>query len=267
MARSKGWVSIWRNIQDHELWKDKPFAEGQAWIDLIMMANHEDGECRFRNETIHVKRGSFVCSELKLMKQWGWSKEKLRRFFRYLEQEGMISKKAVQRRHTVVSILNYDLFQRADQFSDQEQTKNETNYQTNEKPMPTRDNGDRETNTETILSQKRDQKSDINNKLSNKGISNYISYDRLPYGVYRNVLLSDEELRQLQEQFPDVYMRKIDDLSRWMHETGKAYKNHYQGVVRFIESDTSKGESSGRGNEKKIDEGERGTVFSIEDYI
>jgi hypothetical protein len=43
----KGYVSIHREIFDHWVWKEKPFSRGQAWIDLIMMANHCDAKIMF----------------------------------------------------------------------------------------------------------------------------------------------------------------------------------------------------------------------------
>ena len=39
----QGWVCTHRKICEHWLWKDEnPFDKRSAWIDLIMMANHED---------------------------------------------------------------------------------------------------------------------------------------------------------------------------------------------------------------------------------
>ena len=37
-----GWIKIHRDILYHEIWSDKPFSKGQAWIDLILLANHSD---------------------------------------------------------------------------------------------------------------------------------------------------------------------------------------------------------------------------------
>ena len=30
-----GWVKVHENLNDHWLWEDRPFAKGQAWIDLL----------------------------------------------------------------------------------------------------------------------------------------------------------------------------------------------------------------------------------------
>lgn len=36
-----GWVKIYRSIQDNDLWLAEPFTWAQAWIDLLLNANHK----------------------------------------------------------------------------------------------------------------------------------------------------------------------------------------------------------------------------------
>jgi hypothetical protein len=59
-----GWIKIHRDILYHEIWSDKPFSKGQAWIDLILMANHSDNKCMVGNKVEEIKRGSFITSEI-----------------------------------------------------------------------------------------------------------------------------------------------------------------------------------------------------------
>ena len=107
---SKGWVTLHRSIQDHWLWDDKPFSKGQAWLDLVMMANHKDNKFVLGNELIQVSRGQFVTSELKLMERWGWGKSKTRAFLKLLADDGMIEKQTDQKK-TTVKIVNYRVYQ------------------------------------------------------------------------------------------------------------------------------------------------------------
>ena len=46
------------------------------------------------------------------------------------------------------------------------------------------------------------------------------------YGAYKNVLLSDEELDKLKQEFPKDYQSWIERLSEYIASTGKRYKNH-----------------------------------------
>ena len=61
-----GWIALHRKIQSHWLWEDKPFSNGQAWIDLLMLANHTEKKVLIGKELVSVPPGSFITSEPKL---------------------------------------------------------------------------------------------------------------------------------------------------------------------------------------------------------
>jgi DNA-binding transcriptional regulator YhcF (GntR family) len=106
----EGWISLHRKIQKHWLWDDKPFSKGQAWIDIIMMVNHEDGKAYFRDSVYEVKRGQRITSELQLAERWGWSRNKVRNFLNTLEKEQMLKVKK-DKRKTVLEVVNYNAYQ------------------------------------------------------------------------------------------------------------------------------------------------------------
>lgn len=105
-----GWIKIHRDILYHEIWSDKPFSKGQAWIDLILMANHSDNKCMVGNRMEDVKRGSFITSELNLSERWGWGRKKVHLFLKLLESEEMIVLNPNNKR-TDISIVNYEVYQ------------------------------------------------------------------------------------------------------------------------------------------------------------
>lgn len=106
----QGWISVHRQLEDHWLWEDKPYAKGQAWVDLLMLANHEDNKFLLGNELMEVKAGSFVTSISKLCKKWGWSNTKVVKFLDVLEAEKMIKRKSDTKK-TVITIENYSVYQ------------------------------------------------------------------------------------------------------------------------------------------------------------
>ena len=53
-----------------------------------------------------------------------------------------------------------------------------------------------------------------------------ITPTRHKYGEYKNVLLSDEDMKKLKTEFPDDYNNRIERLSEYIASTGKVYKNH-----------------------------------------
>ena len=105
-----GWIKIHRQIQNCLIWDDKPFNMASAWIDLLLLANHEDKETIFDKKPILVKRGQRITSVRELSSRWGWGKDKTLRFLRLLESEKMIVKDSDSRR-TLLTIVNYGIYQ------------------------------------------------------------------------------------------------------------------------------------------------------------
>ena len=109
-----GWISIHRKIQQSDIWLDKePFDKRSAWIDLIMMANHEDKQILFNGKFIEVKRGEKITSLKQLSDRWRWSRSKVKRFLNLLESGSMIELKTKQR-YTSYKVVNYNVYQSED---------------------------------------------------------------------------------------------------------------------------------------------------------
>ena len=106
----QGWIKLHRQLTDNPLWLSEPFTRGQAWVDLIILANHKDGILRVRGNKVNVKRGQVGWSELSLCERWKWSRGKVRRFVKELEKTGNI----VQQKNKITSIITvvkYDDYQ------------------------------------------------------------------------------------------------------------------------------------------------------------
>ena len=106
----KGFIKLHRDIEEHWLWNDKPFDKRSAWIDLIMMANHDENKVVLGNQLYEVKRGQRITSIRKLGERWGWSREKVTNFLELLESDGMIQKKTDTKK-TLLTIANYSKYQ------------------------------------------------------------------------------------------------------------------------------------------------------------
>lgn len=109
-----GWISIHRKIQDDWVWNDKPFSRGQAWIDLIMMVNHDDNTIIFDGNPKTITRGSCITSMQKLCDRWGWSNTKVKKFLKNLQEDEKILFKIAPRKATAITIVNYDKYQGED---------------------------------------------------------------------------------------------------------------------------------------------------------
>lgn len=107
-----GWIKLHRQIQGHWLWlSEKPFDKRSAWIDILLMVNHEDKTVLLGNDLVEVKRGERLTSEPKLAERWGWSRTKVRNFLNLLEKDGMIENKKEGRKRTRLKVLNYSIYQ------------------------------------------------------------------------------------------------------------------------------------------------------------
>jgi len=113
----RGWIKLNREIINNCLWNDKPFTKGQAWIDLLLSANHKPAKIMIKNNIIAIERGQQARSEVTLSANWGWSRTKVRRFLKLLESEGMV----IQQKSNVTSIIticNYSKYQDGETSSD-----------------------------------------------------------------------------------------------------------------------------------------------------
>ena len=107
----KGWIKTYRKIQDCWIWLEKePFDKRSAWIDLLLTANHEEVKIRFNGDFITVEKGQILTSIRKLADKWHWSVDKVLRFLRLIESDGMIKKDSDNFR-TLITIENYELYQ------------------------------------------------------------------------------------------------------------------------------------------------------------
>ena len=105
-----GKFQIDRKLLTSDLWLSEPFTRGQAWVDLIGLANHRDGFYRSRGVKVEVKRGQCGWSEMSLAKRWRWSRGKVRRFLNELKSVQQIEQQTTNVT-SLISIINYDEYQ------------------------------------------------------------------------------------------------------------------------------------------------------------
>ena len=105
-----GWISIYRKIQEDPMYFAEPFTRMQAFIDLILITNHERTVFFKRGIKITVERGQTVRSEDELALRWKWSRGKVRRFLLELENDTKIVQQKT-RLCNCISIVNYDKYQ------------------------------------------------------------------------------------------------------------------------------------------------------------
>lgn len=99
-------------MRESDLWLDEKFTRGQAWVDLLMLTNHEDGQIRKRGIPVDIHRGEIGWSEESLAERWKWSRGKVRRFLAELSSKTV--QQIEQQKTNVTSLIkvtNWDVYQ------------------------------------------------------------------------------------------------------------------------------------------------------------
>jgi hypothetical protein len=136
-----GWISIYRKLFESDLWLSKPFSKGQAWVDMIGLANFHNSFLFIRGIKVDLKRGQLAMCETKLAERWGWSRNKVRRYLSLLKTIQQISQfpfqtkaktiqQTIQQKLNVIqiiTIINYNEYQKNGTTND---TTNDTTSDT-----------------------------------------------------------------------------------------------------------------------------------------
>lgn len=208
-----GWIKLHRQIQECDLWdsEDEPFDRRSAWIDLLLLANHEDKKIIFNGKPLTVKAGQRITSLRKLAERWNWSVNRVKRYLDLLEKLNMIVRESDNRK-TLLTVVKYEVYQ------SQRYTDEYTNEHTDEHADGYTDGT--QTNTQTDI--KQEIKNDKNDK---KNI----------YGEYRHVLLKQTEYEKLVSEYGDQMTNDcIRYLDEYIEMKGYKAKSHYLCIRKWV---------------------------------
>ena len=108
----RGYIKLYRRLRDSDFWLSEKFTGPQAWVDLLMLANHKDTFFKARGQRIDVRRGQVAYSEVTLAERWKWSRGKVRRFLSELSSKTV--QQIVQQKNnvtTLITIINWEQYQ------------------------------------------------------------------------------------------------------------------------------------------------------------
>lgn len=203
---AEGWIKIHRQISDNPLWFSEKFTRGQAWIDMLILANHKDSFFYKRGVKIEVKRGQLGRSEVELSDRWSWSRSKVRKFLNDLEKEQQIEQQKTNVTQ-LITIVNYDKYQQKEQQTEQQKDSKRTA---------------KEQQKDTYKNEKKEKNVNNDNKLKERALNfkneilTYInSYDKKMlkefYEYWTEPNKSKTKMRFEQEKTWDLSRR----LKRW----------------------------------------------------
>lgn len=116
----EGWIKLHRQIRQHWVFKDADYFK--AWITILTEVNHQSTKVLIEGELIECSRGQSINSLSTWVSILGdnWTIQKIRTFFKLLENDGMINTEGL-RKTTRLTVCNYESYQ-SEQQADNKQT-------------------------------------------------------------------------------------------------------------------------------------------------
>lgn len=125
MSKNSGWVKLHRKFTSHWLYmKDgNPFTFREAWIDILLNVNYKTEKFNIGFNLVTCNPGESLKSIKTWAKRWKWSESKVRRFFKLLESDDMITTEGISGKSTRLTVCNWETYQ-PERRTDEEQVKN-----------------------------------------------------------------------------------------------------------------------------------------------
>lgn len=194
----KGWISLHRKILDNPLLSTgRTFSRFEAWVWLLLNANHSKAKVVMGAEMFIVKRGSMITSQKKLCKKFKWGNSRLRSFLNLLEKDDMIRIKTTSKL-TCLTILNYNSYQNIKLELRSNQDSNKLPSNTNNNKSNNKYNNENKTTTKNFKKflsykeQERERTGDI-------GSSKYWEGVKRESEALRKKMKENEEIIKMEE--------------------------------------------------------------------
>ena len=218
-------IKLSRKIQSWRWYQDANTM--RVFIHILLNAN----VCDHDFEDITVKRGQWVTSINKMSEQLNISTRSIRTALNHLKSTNEVTIKTTPK-YSIITVQNYNQYQKVTKYPT-------INRQTADKQV-TNDRQQYKKGKEYIKKGKKEREGTLS-----------------AHGTFKNVFLSDVEVDELKQKFPNDYKGKIDRLSKYLETSGKQYNNHFAVLSDWLEKDVSK-----KSNQKSED---KSSSFDIDE--
>ena len=207
-------ITKWRWYQDANTFR--------VFVHLIIHANIKDRD--FENLTIH--RGQVVTSIAHLARDLKISIKSVRTALNHLKSTQEVAIETTSK-FSIITIKNYNEYQMVAHASAQKGQATGTQRAIEGQQYK------KEKNIKNIKNGKNEREEQITPKNT--------------FGEFNNVFLTDTEVYNLKQRYPNDYVNKIEKLSAYIASTGKEYNSHYAVLLQWLAEDLAKAQQSGRG--------------------
>lgn len=207
----EGWIKIHRKILENPIiCKDSDYLA--VWIYLLLNATHKEIPALFKGKKIILQKGQLITGRKSMSSQLKISESKIYRIINDFKSEQQIEQQT-SNQNSLISILNWDKYQQIEQQNEQQMNNERT---TDEQPV----------NTNKNVKNDKNVKNERNNNISAKA-------NKHKYGEYQNVLLKDEELQMLKEEYEN-WEELIKYLDEYIEMKGYKAKSHYLAIRKWV---------------------------------
>lgn len=250
MADLNGFVKIYRQIIKWGWYRDVPVKV--LFLHCLFMANYQEDNLHGKT----IERGSFVTSVDELSQQTGLTVQNTRTALKKLISTGEITKKSTNK-YTVITVVNYDKFQKVSQSL----TSKLTNTLTNEQQTANKQLTNKLTNRHTIIKEDKEIKKIKNiEEVVEGGICfdrkdelekaypkmDWEAYDEADFSikassfyvgqgvVFLSTVQEDILLEQIGADATKYYIQKLAD---FIISKNANVKNHYATILKWSSED------------------------------
>lgn len=207
----EGWIKIHRKILENPIvCKDGDYLA--VWIYLLLNATHKEIPALFKGEKIILQKGQLITGRKSIASQLKISESKIFRIINDYKSEQQIEQQT-SNQNSLITILNWDIYQQTEQQTEQPMNNERT---ASEQPV----------NTNKNVKNDKNVKNERNNNISAKA-------NKHKYGEYQNVLLKDEELQKIKNDYPN-WEELIKYLDEYIEMKGYKANSHYLCIKKWV---------------------------------
>ena len=192
-----GWIKLHRDIQNHWVFQDAE--QFRAWVDLLMLANHKPKKFSIKGQLISCESGQLGVSKVTLGIRWGWHRDRVSRFLKILEKDGMITIKTTHL-NSVITVCNYSIFQGITTSDTTSDTTADTTADTTQTRIKKNKEFKNEKNDKEIISATALKKSNAKNLLAEFGIDGELADDFILHRKSKKATISKTVLQGFQNE-------------------------------------------------------------------
>ena len=119
MNPEKGWIKLWRAIEDNPRCTDPDWRA--VWTHLLLNATHRPIDGVFGGRRITLQPGQLITGRFKIAQRTGVQESKVKRLLEVLKNDHQIDQQAGNK-SSIITIVNWQLYQAIDQQNDHQPT-------------------------------------------------------------------------------------------------------------------------------------------------